>query len=161
VYGLRIPDTVLLDRALPPSARILYGLLAASGPSFNPALSQIEATLGMSRQRIRPATATLEERGLVTATRPSEKDRRRRYTESTRYLVQTVQGQDVWVRPGRVRSLVQAMPCRSRVHALLLHVYERRAVRLGLPRPSISTTAADLGVSTRSVKRARAALAGL
>jgi DNA-binding transcriptional ArsR family regulator len=154
MHGLRIPDTVLLDRQLAPSARVLYGLLAASGPSFNPANSQIEGSLGMGWRRIDQARRALEERGLVTLTRPTEKDRRRRYTEPIRYAVHAGQGQDVWVRPGRVRSLVQAMPKRSRVLALLLHVYERRAVRLDQPQPSIAQTAADLGVSIASVKRA-------
>src|SRR4051794_152519 len=102
---MRSPDAVLLDTKLPPSARILYALLAASGPNFNPANSQIESCLGMGWRRIDAARRTLEEHGLVTLTRPSEKDRRR-YTEPIRYAVHPVQGQDVWVRPGRVRSLV-------------------------------------------------------
>lgn len=161
MFGLRIPDAVLLDRQLAPSARVLYGLLAASGPSFNPANSQIEASLGMGWQRIDDARRDLAKRVLITTTRPSERDRRRRYTEPIRYHVHAVPGQDVWVRPGSVRSLVEATPRRSRVLALLLHVYERRAVRERQPRPSIAQTAADLGISTRRVERARAVLAGL
>jgi hypothetical protein len=158
VYGLRIPDAVLLARDLPPSARVLYGLLAASGPNFNPAISQIEASLGMGWSRIDSALDALHKRGLVTATRPTERDRRRRYTEPTHYAVHAGRGPDVWVRPGGVRSLVQTLPNKSRVLALLLHVYERRADREGQPRPSIAQSAADLGISTNSVERARAAL---
>jgi hypothetical protein len=159
MYGNRMPDAVLRDKALPPSARVLYGLLAASGPNFNPANSQIEAALGMGWRRIDQARKALEARDLVTATRPPEKDRHRRYTEPIRYTVSRVAGRDVWVRPGRVRNLVEAMPSRSRVLALLIHAYERSAVRDGLPRPSISQTARDLGISTNSVERARADLA--
>jgi DNA-binding transcriptional MocR family regulator len=159
VYGLRVPDHVLLDSQLPPDAKIVYGLLAASGPSFNPSIRQIKATLGMGQERIYTALDELEKRDLVTATKPSEKERRRRYTEPTRYTVRNGAGLDVWIRPNRVRSLVEAREKKSRVLALLLHVYERRAVDRGEARPSISQTARDLGVSARRVERARAVLA--
>jgi biotin operon repressor len=162
VYGLRIPDEILLDSQLPPDGKIVYGLLAASGPNFNPSLTQISRSLGMSRKRIIPAIRTLEARGVITVARPSRRfyiEGSRRFIENTRYTVRVDAKRSVWVRPGRVRSLVEATPGRSRVLALLLHVYERQAVRVGQPRPSISKSASDLYISTASVERARAILA--
>jgi hypothetical protein len=154
VYGLRIPDAVLLDRQLSPAARVLYGLLAASGPSFNPAISQIERTLGISQQRLYPALDELRTRGLVKTQRPTKKIGKQ-FIEPTRYTVRTAWGDYVWVRPLGVRSIVEPLKGKSRVFPLLLHVYERRAVRDRIPRPSIATSADELGISTNSVEKAR------
>jgi hypothetical protein len=154
VYGLRIPDAVLLDCDLTPAARVLYGLLAASGPSFNPAISQIKGTLGIGQARIYDAMAELRAAGLV-ATKRTTKKIGKQFIEPTRYTVRAVEGEDVWVRPLGVRSIVEPLKGQSRVLPLLLHVYERLAVRERRPRPSIATSADELRISTNSVEKAR------
>jgi hypothetical protein len=158
VYGLRIPPNVLLHAELASASKIVYGLLAASGPSYNPALSQISATLGMSKQLILQSIAELEAHNLITAVRPKQKfkiEGRRRYVESTHYTVWSQLDGSVWIRPGRVQRLVQATPYRRRVLTLLLHVYDRYNAESQRPRPSHAETASALRISHSSAKRAR------
>jgi hypothetical protein len=117
MYGLRIPDAVLLDQRLAPDAKLVYGLLAASGPSFNPSIRQISRSLGMSSKRVVPAIRALEARGVVTAGRPRARvreDGSRRFKEATRYTVHAGAKPDVWVRPHRVQSFLEATEGQSR-----------------------------------------------
>lgn len=155
-FDVRIPDSVLLHKALTPQAKALYGLIAAV-PKHDPSRRQITAALGFNSATTAKARAELEAAGLIVVTKPTRRGSDLRFIDNVRC---TLTG---GVTPRYIRipaadiDTIRATTAPTTTAIIVLAEQRRRALRGEKPAKA-PALAARLGISRRSAQTANRTL---
>lgn len=154
-FDVRIPDSVLLHKALSPQAKALYGLIAAV-PNHDPSRRQITDTLGFNSATATKARAELERAGLIIATRPTRRIGKR-LAESVRCtLTGGVSRRYIRITAAAIEKL-KSSSAPTATAIIVLAEQRRRAMRKEKPAKA-PALAARLGISIRSAQTANRSL---